>query len=258
MSINKILHITKIKPEVITTWNSSFIALKYHYFCDIITEHIDTFVPSWHRFENSVAVEIQLLAFVTIMSSCLHFLITVDVRPRTSQWNNCNNSVSMFCHAEDHTSQQVVWVTEATVRRSPVPWYWKLHMADCECCKYKRPIFCRDGIFRLVPGWDVLICWWIVLRLADSETTELHVTISLNITNKMQHYKYSLLLSVLYMFQAVFSAHHQELKNCTHSIRYMSSLLAATASDSSKQAVYSFWAPDDGQKNCLEHIENWQ
>ena len=27
-----------------------------------------------------------------------------------------------------------------------------------------------------------------------------------------------------------FSAHHQEVKNCTHSIRYMSSLLAATAS----------------------------
>jgi hypothetical protein len=33
-----------------------------------------------------------------------------------------------------------------------------------------------------------------------------------------------------------FSAHHQELKNCTHSIWYMSSLLAATASGSSKQA----------------------
>ena len=27
-----------------------------------------------------------------------------------------------------------------------------------------------------------------------------------------------------------FSAHHQELKNCTHSIGYMSSLLAATTS----------------------------
>jgi len=27
-----------------------------------------------------------------------------------------------------------------------------------------------------------------------------------------------------------FSAHHQELKNCTHSIGYISNLLAATAS----------------------------
>jgi len=33
-----------------------------------------------------------------------------------------------------------------------------------------------------------------------------------------------------------FSAHHQELKNCTRSIGYMPSLLAATASGSSKQA----------------------
>jgi len=39
-----------------------------------------------------------------------------------------------------------------------------------------------------------------------------------------------------------FSAHHQELKNCTHSIWYMSSLLAATASGSSKQAWHT---PDD-------------
>ena len=33
-----------------------------------------------------------------------------------------------------------------------------------------------------------------------------------------------------------FSAHHQELKNCTHRIWYMSSLLAATTSGNSKQA----------------------
>jgi len=36
-----------------------------------------------------------------------------------------------------------------------------------------------------------------------------------------------------------FSAHHQELKNCTHSIGYMSSLLAATASGNSKQARHT-------------------
>jgi len=33
-----------------------------------------------------------------------------------------------------------------------------------------------------------------------------------------------------------FSAHHQELKNCTHSIWYVSSLLAAAVSGSSKQS----------------------
>jgi len=47
-----------------------------------------------------------------------------------------------------------------------------------------------------------------------------------------------------------FSTHHQELKNCTHSIGYMSSLLAATASGSSKQA------PVDGRKNRLKHVEH--
>jgi len=34
-----------------------------------------------------------------------------------------------------------------------------------------------------------------------------------------------------------FSAHHQEIKNCTHSIGYMSSLLAATANVSELLAV---------------------
>ena len=35
-----------------------------------------------------------------------------------------------------------------------------------------------------------------------------------------------------------FSAHHQQLKNCKHSIAYTSSLLAATASGSRKQAQH--------------------
>ena len=39
-----------------------------------------------------------------------------------------------------------------------------------------------------------------------------------------------------------FSAHHQELKNCTHSVWYVPGFLAATASDSSKQAWH---IPDD-------------
>jgi hypothetical protein len=35
------------------------------------------------------------------------------------------------------------------------------------------------------------------------------------------------------------SAHHQELKNCTHSIRYMSRLLAATASVGELSLMYT-------------------
>ena len=53
------------------------------------------------------------------------------------------------------------------------------------------------------------------------------LNILLRTTNKMQ--QYSLLLSVLYMFQAGFSAHHQELKNCTCIIGYLSNLFFATS-----------------------------
>ena len=58
-----------------------------------------------------------------------------------------------------------------------------------------------------------------------------------------------------------FSAHHQELKYCTHSIGYMSSLLAATArvgevqlthaSGSSKQA----WHMRDNV--CVQFLSSW-
>jgi len=57
-----------------------------------------------------------------------------------------------------------------------------------------------------------------------------------------------------------FSAHHQELKNCTHIIGYMSSLLAAAASVGELELTHasgsSKQAPDDGQRNRLKHIEH--
>jgi len=46
----------------------------------------------------------------------------------------------------------------------------------------------------------------------------------------MQHYTISFITVNALRVSGGFSAHHQELKNCTHSIGYMSSLLAATAS----------------------------
>ena len=46
----------------------------------------------------------------------------------------------------------------------------------------------------------------------------------------MQRYTiFFIIVSALHV-SGGFSAHHQELKNCTHSIMYVSSLLAATAS----------------------------
>jgi len=52
----------------------------------------------------------------------------------------------------------------------------------------------------------------------------------------MQHYTIFFITVNALHVSGGFSAHRQELKNCTHSIGYTSSLLAATASGSSKQA----------------------
>ena len=52
----------------------------------------------------------------------------------------------------------------------------------------------------------------------------------LSITNKMQRYTMFFIIVNALHVSGGFSAHHQELKNCTHSIGYMPSLLAATAS----------------------------
>jgi hypothetical protein len=62
------------------------------------------------------------------------------------------------------------------------------------------------------------------------------VHVFLKYTNKMQRYAVFFITVNDLQISGGFSAHHQELKNCTQSIGYMSSLLAATASGSSKQA----------------------
>ena len=59
--------------------------------------------------------------------------------------------------------------------------------------------------------------------------------VSLNITNKTQRCTIFFITVNALHVSGGFSTHH-ELKNCTHSIEYMSSLLAATASGSSKEA----------------------
>jgi len=70
----------------------------------------------------------------------------------------------------------------------------------------------------------------------------------LRITNNMQRYTIFFIIVNALRVSGGFSAHHQELKNCTHSIWYMSSLLAATASASSKQA----WHIPDSVCTVLE------
>jgi hypothetical protein len=52
--------------------------------------------------------------------------------------------------------------------------------------------------------------------------------ILLSTTNKMQHYTIFFVIVNAVCVSVGFSAHHQELKNCTHSIWYVPGLLAAT------------------------------
>jgi hypothetical protein len=56
------------------------------------------------------------------------------------------------------------------------------------------------------------------------------VNVFLSKTNKMQRYPIFFITANALHVSGGFSTHHQELKNCTHRIGYMSSLLAATAS----------------------------
>jgi len=63
------------------------------------------------------------------------------------------------------------------------------------------------------------------------------VNVFLSKTNKMQRCTTFFITVNAVHVSGGFSAHHQELKNCKHSIGYMSSLIAATASGSSKQAT---------------------
>jgi hypothetical protein len=57
----------------------------------------------------------------------------------------------------------------------------------------------------------------------------------------MQRYTIFFITVIAVHVSGGFSAHHQELKNCTHSIWYMSSLLAATASLTyTRGCVHSF------------------
>jgi hypothetical protein len=68
--------------------------------------------------------------------------------------------------------------------------------------------------------------------------------------NKMQRFT-ALFITVNALYvSGGFSAHYQELKNCTHSIWYVPGLLAATASGGSTQA----WHVPDAVCTVLERL----
>jgi hypothetical protein len=86
-----------------------------------------------------------------------------------------------------------------------------------------------------------------------------------SIANNMHRYTiYLFLWNALHVSDGT-SAHHQELKNCIYSIGYLSNLycylpLAASSSKvltSIYCCIYSFWAPDDGRRHRLKHVEHF-
>jgi len=65
------------------------------------------------------------------------------------------------------------------------------------------------------------------------------VNVFLSITNEMQHYIIFFITVNALHVSSDFSAHHQELKNCTHSIEYLLRLYAATASVGAFQRTHA-------------------
>ena len=63
-------------------------------------------------------------------------------------------------------------------------------------------------------------------------------SVLLSTTNNMQRYTIFFVTVNALHVSGGFSAHHQELKNCTHSIWYVPGFLTATASGRRKQGTY--------------------
>jgi len=76
------------------------------------------------------------------------------------------------------------------------------------------------------------------------------VNVFLSTTNKMQLYTIFLIVVNALHVSSSFSAHHQELKNCACSIRYLSNLFGATTSGCTKQV----WQVPDAACTVFEFV----
>ena len=85
----------------------------------------------------------------------------------------------------------------------------------------------------------------------------------LSTTKKIQRIQYSLLLSVLDMFRAVFPPIIKSSKNVhavldTFQTFHSPTLAVAALLKSIQCCMYSFWAPDDERKNLSKNVEHWR
>ena len=124
-------------------------------------------------------------------------------------------------------------------------------------CKALYTLLIRSIVTYITPVWNYTRDLnYLKLQVVQTRAYE---CIPLSITNKMQSYTIFFIIVNAVHVSGSFSAHHQELKNCTYSIGYFSSLLAATASLAyTRCCMYSFWAPVDGRGNHPKHVQHWQ
>jgi hypothetical protein len=107
---------------------------------------------------------------------------------------------------------------------------------------------------------------WLVIAILPSHYSGLDSNGYITMTSFTYNRQDATLYSILYYCQCCtcfrrFLHPSSGAQNCTHSIRYMSSLLAATISsklDINPMLCVQFWAPDDGWRNSLKHAEHWQ
>jgi uncharacterized membrane protein len=105
-------------------------------------------------------------------------------------------------------------------------------------------LYSIDQVIQLILR-DLLIYWMQVISLTFMGPCMFNVFLST--TNKMQrHTIFFIVVSGLHVSGGFF-AHHQELKNCTCSIGYLSHQTSLT---SIRCCMYSFWAPDDERKTA--------
>jgi hypothetical protein len=105
------------------------------------------------------------------------------------------------------------------------------------------------------------------LWFTNSKTRRGHNTLTviilLSTTNKMQHYTIFFITVNALHVSGRFSTHHQELKTVhTASGICQACLLLPLAVAANKPTSYmlcvQFWAPDDGRRSGLKHVEHWQ
>jgi len=161
----------------------------------------------WKNFDCIFGFSVKSYVRNTINLSCAKILLT-----------------SVTCYVQLKVLENCVFNTQIYVR------FYQ------NCVKFEVQVtnFHSFSWIQLMPCFQNTVFWleWKTMDIVQ----KLSISILLSKANKMQHFIIFFITVCALHVSGGFSAHHQELKNCTHSIWYVPGLLAATASGSSKQS----------------------